>query len=117
MLPHGRHRRSPGKLTDAAAALYAPESGPNKPAGGFDLSYLYVKKNVEVWPENWRAFQLFTHLQSQWRVGVGGATGLDYTPAFHLMDRMGLEPSEWDDLFGDLRAMESAALRQINAST
>lgn len=47
-------------------------------------------------------------------MGSGGPVGLDYCAAYPLMDRMGLESAEWDDLFDDLRVMERAALTQIN---
>lgn len=32
---------------------------------------------------------LYTRVQTQWRVGMGGATGLDYTPAIALVQSMG----------------------------
>lgn len=70
----------------------------------------YASSDAEVWPENVRAFQLFADLQTQWRVGMGGATGLDYNTLFHKMDRMGLEPDEYELLEDDVRTMEFAAL-------
>ena len=57
---------------------------------------------------------MFERLCTQWRMGSGGPVGLDYCAAYPLMDRMGLESAEWDDLFDDLRLMERAALTQIN---
>ena len=50
---------------------------------------------------------------TQWRVGAHGATGLDYNVVYHKMDRMGLTPSEYDDIEGDVRLMEDAALATI----
>lgn len=32
-----------------------------------------------IMPENREAIELFWHCSTQWRVGVGGATGLDYS--------------------------------------
>jgi hypothetical protein len=70
----------------------------------------YADDVVEIWPENHRAYFLFVELQTQWRVGAGGATGLDYNPLFHKMDRMQLELDEYDALEADIRVMEFAAL-------
>lgn len=69
---------------------------------------------VEVWPDNWRAFTLFCDLQTQWRVGMGGATGLDYTALYPLLDRVAQSSDEWDDLFSDIRLLEREALAAMN---
>lgn len=53
-------------------------------------------------------------LGTQWRIGFGGPTGLDYGPMFRLMDRMGLDQDEWDDLFEDMRVLEGAALDVVH---
>ncbi|MDN4052910.1 DUF1799 domain-containing protein [Massilia sp. YIM B02763] len=70
--------------------------------------------DVEIWPENQGAYFLFAQLQTQWRTGMSGATGLDYNTLFHKMDRMGLEPDEYEDLEDDVRTMEFAALEAMN---
>jgi hypothetical protein len=69
---------------------------------------------VEVWPENQRAYFLFLDLQTQWRVGMGGATGLDYLVLFAKLDRMKLTDEEADELEGDIRVMEHEALRAMS---
>ena len=68
---------------------------------------------LEVWPENWPAWVLFCEMETQWRVGPGGATGLDYTPLFARMDRLGLTGPEWEQRFADIREIEAAALVQM----
>lgn len=68
----------------------------------------------EVWPDNWPALSLFQRLRTQWRVGPGGAYGLDYDTALNLMPRMQVKPDEELDLLDDLRVMESAALAEIH---
>lgn len=70
--------------------------------------------SAEVWPENWRAFCLFSDMQTQWRVGMSGPTGLDYTVLFHKLDRLGLTTDEYDELESDIRVMEFAALDVIH---
>jgi len=69
---------------------------------------------VEVGPENLQAFTLFGQMQTQWRCGMGGATGLDYVALFHKMDRMRLGPDEYEDLEDDIRVMEHEALRTMS---
>ena len=71
-------------------------------------------KAFEVWPENWPAFALFCKLGSQWRVGMNGPTGLDYTPLLALMARMKLSDEDHDELFDDIQTLERAALDVMN---
>lgn len=82
----------------------------------------YGLDEVEVWPENWKAWDLFYYrLSTQWRTGVqvfmGGAvsvpTGLDYPAAYPLLDRIAEDQQEWMEIFEDLQVLESAALQQI----
>jgi len=82
-------------------------------AGGFTLAD-YPDEVVEIWPENWPAYALFSFMRTQWRVGAMGATGLDYGPMHRKMDRMELSPDEYDDLEADLQTMEFAALGTMN---
>lgn len=65
---------------------------------------------VEVWPENWSAFQLFEAVRTQWLVGLGGREGLRYEAVYPLLDRAALSREEWERLFDDIRVMERAAL-------
>lgn len=49
-------------------------------------------------------------MSSQWNVGMGGATGLNYLVMFDLITRKGFTDKSWWDALDDLRVMESAAL-------
>lgn len=69
---------------------------------------------VEIWPENLEAFELFVALRSQWRVGMAGATGLDYGVMFHKMDRMGLTAERYEELEDQMRVLEHAALDEMS---
>lgn len=73
-----------------------------------------------VWPENRRALALFLAAASCWRwqaiVGLGGGavvwTGLDYVQLRTVHDLRG---GRWTPrLFGDVQAMEAAALGVLN---
>ena len=65
---------------------------------------------VGVWPDLAEAFGLFEALQTQWRIGLAGATGLDYA-AIPLVARLrGLTTAALRALWPDLQAMERHAL-------
>jgi hypothetical protein len=74
-------------------------------------------EHVEVWPENWPAFSLFTRVQTQWRLGPGGATGLDYLVVMRLLDRMSLSDTDYDLWLDDIRIMEGAAIEAMHQKT
>jgi hypothetical protein len=63
----------------------------------------------EVWPENWLAVEAFLVVQTQWSVGMGGATGFDYTRVKAGLEMAGITVSV--ELFEKLRVIEHAALR------
>lgn len=69
---------------------------------------------VEVWPDNWQAWSLFCQVSTQWRIGMGGPTGLDYGAIYPLLDRISADQSEWMDLFDDIQTLERAALKQMS---
>ena len=64
----------------------------------------------EVWPDNWPAFLLFEAMSTQWRVGMGGAVGLDYSVIKPVSSMIGLKRAELTQAFPDLRMMEAEAL-------
>lgn len=65
---------------------------------------------VDVWPDLYEAFGLFEALQTQWRISMAGATGLDYA-AVPLVARMrGIATAALRALWPDLQAMERKAL-------
>lgn len=72
------------------------------------------EETVDVWPENWPTFRLFSMLASQWDVApMGGRTGLKYPVLFELMDRQGIAGDDWWATFDDVRKMEAAALEAM----
>lgn len=90
-------------LQEMEAAGFAPEDYETEPA--------------ELLPENWLAFNLFSRLGTQWRVGMSGATGLDYNALYPLLDKQCPTPDEWNNTFDDIQVMESAALSEMNRKT
>ena len=80
---------------------------------GFDLFALAQEMEIDIWPENARAFDAFTRLKTQWRSGFGGAAGLDYTAALAYIRTLRLSRDEADELFEDIQIMEYAALEAM----
>lgn len=70
----------------------------------------------EVWPDNWSAFLLFEAMWTQWRVGMGGAIGLDYSAISPVARIIGLTQRELSELFPDVRVMEAEALLVMSES-
>ncbi|MET0332549.1 MAG: DUF1799 domain-containing protein [Dyella sp.] len=74
----------------------------------------YPEPLVEIWPESWPAFDLYTQISTQWRVGYGGPTGLDYTVVYHELDRRNLDRETYDEMLAALRVIERAALTELH---
>lgn len=63
-----------------------------------------------LWPEHAPAFELFcVDLRTQWRVGMGGRTGLDYTACVAAL-RLRHTRQRTAELLDDLRVLEHAYL-------
>ncbi len=67
-------------------------------------------EEVDVWPDAWPAFCLFEALGTQWRLGNGGPSGLDYTAIPTTASMLCIKRRDLDDIFPDLRIMEHEAL-------
>ncbi|MEQ8346150.1 MAG: DUF1799 domain-containing protein [Sneathiellaceae bacterium] len=83
----------------AADSEPADRHGPGEDAG------------FRVWAEGWPVLQLFLGLSTQWRRAglTAAATGLDYPAIAPTAALLGIEVDA--ERFGDLQAMEGAALR------
>lgn len=92
--------------------MYERGPSPEDMAPGFGPED-YVSDPVEILPGNELVYEMFAKLDTQWRVGMNGPTGLDYNVVYLRMDRMGLAPDEYDELESDLRTMEIAALNEM----
>ncbi|MFC5498133.1 DUF1799 domain-containing protein [Caenimonas terrae] len=60
-----------------------------------------------LWPEHLAAFNFFLELGTQWRVGMDGATGLDYAAVIAHLRMAGNESAE---TYHEIRALEAGAL-------
>lgn len=98
------YRRGDGDAGQGLAALGLPAGL----AGHFGIGAV-----VWVYPDNWLAVRVFEALSTQWRVGPGGPTGLDYAALPAVLDLHGVPPPARRELFEDVRVLESAALEEL----
>lgn len=68
---------------------------------------------VEIWPENVLAINVFCAMSTQWRIGMGGPTGLDYGVLESVMRLSGVPASERSEVFDSIRILETAALETM----
>ena len=66
----------------------------------------------EVWEENWQALGIFLKVQTQWRVGMAGLIGLDYSAVAWVLKLVASEDQHLA-LLDDLQIMERAVLSLV----
>jgi hypothetical protein len=70
-------------------------------------------RDLEIWPENWEAVEVFVAMATQWRhSSLGGVVGLDYVALNTVMGILAVRDVK--DVFYCVRIMESEALTVIN---
>ncbi len=62
----------------------------------------------ELWACNVKTFDLFDAMSTQWRIGINGASGLDYAALAHTARLLGVKLTR--ARFAEIRAMETEAL-------
>lgn len=69
---------------------------------------------IEVWEENVQSVNFFLEFcGTQWRVVMGGVTGLDYTAVITSLRTLRLNRERFDEVFADIRTMERAAMEEM----
>lgn len=76
----------------------------------FAVSSKAEPQPLYLWPCNVLAWAHWQAVQTQWRVGMGGATGLDYAGVRAYLDECALPPQERADAWAGIRAAERGAL-------
>lgn len=72
-----------------------------------------VATSCEVWPENYQTYLLLCTMDTQWRIGMAGPTGLDYAALPVALRMIGAPRADWQNLMADVRVMESTALQAM----
>ena len=71
-----------------------------------------VDDNFYVYSQNWETVQMFLRCQTQWRVGISGIIGLDYTSVIEMIKLYLVEDTV--AMLENLQVMEAAALQALN---
>lgn len=69
-----------------------------------------VERTGYLWPDNVVAWHAWQSVQTQWRAGMAGATGLDYAGVRAALDELGLAGDERRDVWRGIQAAERATL-------
>ncbi|PHM46628.1 DUF1799 domain-containing protein [Xenorhabdus miraniensis] len=85
-----------------------------KDAAEFERAFGFLPDecDVEVWPDVWNSYLVFGAMRTQWRVGMNGATGLDYSPLNQVMDYLNI--NDRATVFNDIRVMEIKSLEVMH---
>lgn len=88
-----------------------------KETADFEAAFGFAPElEVEVWPDVWDSYQVFSAMATQWRMGMNGPTGLDYSVLPQVMDMLAIEGDK-ATVFTDVRIMERKALEVFNRSS
>ncbi|MEQ1976650.1 DUF1799 domain-containing protein [Xenorhabdus sp. SGI240] len=81
-----------------------------KDAADFERAFGFLPDecDIEVWPDIWDSYLTFSAMRTQWRVGMNGATGLDYSPLNQVMGYLNIKDRA--TVFNNIRVMEVKAL-------
>lgn len=68
-----------------------------------------------IWllPDVEKVVEVFVSMGTQWRIGMNGATGLDYSALPFVLRALNIARSDWGDMLDDIRLMESVALKEM----
>ncbi len=95
--------------------MYTPgPSAKELEAFGLLIEDVVTDEVVEVWPENWLALQVFSMVRTQWRVAMGGPTGLDYAPLPFVFDTLNVGKKKRLDTLWAVQQLEAAALNVMS---
>ncbi len=69
-----------------------------------------VARTLYLWPCNVLAWRCWQGVQTQWRTGMEGRTGLDYTGVRAYLDLRGIRGADRRTVFAGIQACEAASL-------
>lgn len=69
---------------------------------------------VQVWPANAESVGVLYAMRTQWRTGMGGSVGLDYSVLPFIWEQTQVPQERRAAVFADLQVMESAALTAMH---
>jgi len=75
-----------------------------------DISQEPAQRTEYLWPSNVKNWHHWQAVQTQWRSGTGGATGLDYAGVLAYLGAQGLKRPQRLEAFTGIQAAERATL-------
>ena len=78
---------------------------------GIKLEKKEVDNNFYVLEDNWQYLEMFLRCQTQWRVGMSGINGLDYTSVIEMIK---LYSKDSIAMLENIQIIEAAALQALN---
>ncbi|MFZ4498752.1 MAG: DUF1799 domain-containing protein [Burkholderiales bacterium] len=84
-------------------------------AFGLVLEEAPEDREFHLWTENVPVWNLWQAVQTQWRIGMNGPTGLDYAGIEALMRMRNVSRAERPELIEGLQVMEVVALEEFAA--
>lgn len=66
-----------------------------------------------LWPDVAQVVEVFIGMSTQWRIGMNGATGLDYSALPFVLKAFNVRKKDWGWMLDDIRLMESVALKEM----
>ena len=78
-------------------------------------AFVVEPEEVDVPPENWPAVKVMVGMQTQWRHGMAGRTGLVYEALPMVMRAVGVQAEAEPDVFAAVQCMEIEMLRTWSA--
>ncbi|WP_273071334.1 DUF1799 domain-containing protein [Marinobacter sp.] len=71
-----------------------------------------VDNNFYVLEQNWETVQMFLRCQTQWRVGMSGIIGLDYTSVLKMIKLYNIK--DHTAMLESLQIMEASVLKAMS---
>lgn len=68
---------------------------------------------IWLWPDTALVVEVFMSMGTQWRIGMNGATGLDYSALPFVLRALNVKRKYWSEFLDDIRLMESVALKEM----
>ena len=78
-------------------------------------AFVVEPEEFDVPPENWTAVRAMIGMQTQWRHGMAGRTGLAYEALPMVLRSLGVAHDDEPDVFAALQVMEIEMLRTWSA--
>lgn len=93
-----------------AVARCLAEGGDAKSWNALGLTDDDLDSDLDVLADNLPAVHVFLAMQTQWRTGMAGPSGLDYAALPAVFGLYGVKKKQRPEVFGALRVMEGETL-------